>query len=286
MFSGLKTATRAAMGAIVILFFFRDRRGLCRMRQSRVFEWVPCAAVAQWIEYWPPKPRVVGSIPASRTTDDESSAIDRFPKNCPEFAAILADSLGGCPSGKRGQTVNLLACAYTGSNPVPSTSDECGEECARVVGRCGSSSVAEPQPSKLITRVRFPPPPPTPFAGSSPGHRWSSSVAAGCLSRWYGFVDGPCGSVVEHSLGKGEVAGPIPAMGTTFRRIRFRVRREPFRVGMDFFRSWRNGKRKVRAHQAPRQRGHHRSRRPWQDNADGGHRHRAVYQVRRRSQGL
>jgi hypothetical protein len=25
------------------------------------------AAVAQWIEYWPPKPRVVGSIPASRT---------------------------------------------------------------------------------------------------------------------------------------------------------------------------------------------------------------------------
>ena len=27
---------------------------------------------------------------------------------------------------------------------------------------------------------------------------------------------GPCGSVVEHSLGKGEVAGPIPAMGTRF----------------------------------------------------------------------
>ena len=26
------------------------------------------AAVAQWIEYWPPKPRVVGSIPASRAT--------------------------------------------------------------------------------------------------------------------------------------------------------------------------------------------------------------------------
>jgi hypothetical protein len=25
------------------------------------------AAVAQWIEYWPPKPRVAGPIPASRT---------------------------------------------------------------------------------------------------------------------------------------------------------------------------------------------------------------------------
>ncbi len=30
-------------------------------------------------------------------------------------------------------------------------------------------------------------------------------------------VSSPCGSVVEHSLGKGEVAGPIPAMGTTNR---------------------------------------------------------------------
>lgn len=31
------------------------------------------AAVAQWIEYWPPKPRVVGSIPASRATFPSSS---------------------------------------------------------------------------------------------------------------------------------------------------------------------------------------------------------------------
>ena len=30
-----------------------------------------------------------------------------------------------------------------------------------------------------------------------------------------GFPSCPFGSVVEHSLGKGEVAGPIPAMGTT-----------------------------------------------------------------------
>ena len=32
-------------------------------------------------------------------------------------------------------------------------------------------------------------------------------------------VKRPCGSVVEHSLGKGEVAGPIPAMGTSNMRI-------------------------------------------------------------------
>ena len=33
----------------------------------RLVENLSVAAVAQWIEYWPPKPRVVGSIPASRT---------------------------------------------------------------------------------------------------------------------------------------------------------------------------------------------------------------------------
>ena len=33
------------------------------------------AAVAQWIEYWPPKPRVVGSIPASRTNEKSQSKL-------------------------------------------------------------------------------------------------------------------------------------------------------------------------------------------------------------------
>jgi elongation factor Tu len=47
----------------------------------------------------------------------------------------------------------------------------------------------------------------------------------------------------------------------------------------------RNGKRKIRAYQAARQRGHDWSRGPWQDHADGGHHHGAVGQVWRRSQG-
>jgi hypothetical protein len=38
------------------------------VRKYQTIESSACAAVAQWIEYWPPKPRVVGSIPASRTT--------------------------------------------------------------------------------------------------------------------------------------------------------------------------------------------------------------------------
>ena len=43
----------------------RDQRLSIRVARARYNRRV--AAVAQWIEYWPPKPRVVGSIPASRT---------------------------------------------------------------------------------------------------------------------------------------------------------------------------------------------------------------------------
>ncbi len=64
--------------------------------------------------------------------------------------------------------------------------------------------MVEPQPSKLMTRVRFPSPAPQidPLEGAFGGLKNA----------------GPFGSVVEHSLGKGEVAGPIPAKGTSFLR--------------------------------------------------------------------
>lgn len=37
------------------------------LRCTEVTTHLPPAPVAQWIEYWPPKPRVAGSIPAGRT---------------------------------------------------------------------------------------------------------------------------------------------------------------------------------------------------------------------------
>ena len=55
------------------------------------------AAVAQWIEYWPPKPRVVGSIPASRAT---------FP--LPRFAAQNRNI--GLPSGS---TMHPISCSQS-----------------------------------------------------------------------------------------------------------------------------------------------------------------------------
>ena len=53
--------------------------------------------------------------------------------------------------------------------------------------------MVEPQPSKLMTRVRFP-------------------LAAPDVRGKFR----PCGSVVEHSLGKGEVTCSIHVMGTIF----------------------------------------------------------------------
>src|SRR5690606_2472066 len=71
-------------------------------------------------------------------------------------ARITGSPAEGYPSGQRGQTVNLLAYAFGGSNPPPSTSF--AE--AATVSQGGSSSMVEPQPSKLIMRVRFPSPAP------------------------------------------------------------------------------------------------------------------------------
>src|SRR6185312_16387550 len=72
----------------------------------------------------------------------------------------------GYPSGQREQTVNLPAYAFEGSNPSPSTTCHGVEECAAQGGRFraigGCSSMVEPQPSKLMTWVRFPLPAPGP----------------------------------------------------------------------------------------------------------------------------
>jgi hypothetical protein len=74
----------------------------------------------------------------------------------------------GYPSGQREQTVNLPAYAFVGSNPTPSTRrGQDSKPAASMVGieyfgviTGGCSSMVEPQPSKLMTWVRFPLPAP------------------------------------------------------------------------------------------------------------------------------
>jgi hypothetical protein len=58
-------------------------------------------------------------------------------------------------------------------------------------------------------------------------------------------LERPFGSVVEHSLGKGEVPGPIPGMGTSFNgvlKFDFDVRLNSLKICSSFkFRSDKNG---------------------------------------------
>ena len=88
---------------------------------------------------------------------------------------------GRYPSGQRGQTVNLLAYAFGGSNPPLPT---------RLFR--GNSSAVERQPSKLGV------------AGSNPVSR--SMVDSAHVAQ-----------LAEHALGKGEVSGSIPDMGSISR---------------------------------------------------------------------
>ena len=118
---------------------------------------------------------------------------------------------GRYPSGQRGQTVNLLAYAFGGSNPPLPTI---------ITG--GNSSAVERQPSKLGV------------AGSNPVSR---SKALRAERRTWRLCDTrreasgemieigrmPFGAHVAQSaervLGKDEVSGSIPDMGSTSRFV-------------------------------------------------------------------
>ena len=112
----------------------------------------------------------------------------------------------GYPSGQREQTVNLPAYAFEGSNPSPSTirgssgrrrkTVKVGEFHRATCGSGGCSSMVEPQPSKLMTWVRFPLP--------APARSEKSAHVA---------------QSVEHVLGKDEVIGSIPIVGSNRRAV-------------------------------------------------------------------
>src|SRR6476620_9888013 len=69
------------------------------------------ASVAQWIEYWPPKPRVVGSIPASRATFFPSSrrAPSRVISHLPARRDCIALLAVACAAAAQAQSGGSLA---------------------------------------------------------------------------------------------------------------------------------------------------------------------------------
>ena len=130
------------------------------------------------------------------------------------FHRMPADS-GRYPSGQRGQTVNLLAYAFGGSNPpLPTTSNRAWPG----TGKRGNSSAVERQPSKLGV------------AGSNPVSRSRFVTGARSVRQTGRAMNFPGGNAhvaqaAERVLGKDEVSGSIPDMGSTFLRATPATRR-------------------------------------------------------------
>ena len=70
--------------------------------------------------------------------------------------------------------------------------------------------MVEPQPSKLMMWVRSPSPAPLYLARRGGTRAWISGA------RLYDFELAHIAQAVEHSLGKGEVTGSSPVVGTMF----------------------------------------------------------------------
>ena len=137
---------------------------------------------------------------------------------------------GRYPSGQRGQTVNLLAYAFGGSNPPLPTTDPGGNSSAverqpSKLGVAGSNPVSRSIVSKSGRAVRG--------AGGLSEMRVTALADTPLEMRGARLADTPrrqtaresgarridngCAHVAqlaEHALGKGEVSGSIPDMGS------------------------------------------------------------------------
>ena len=112
---------------------------------------------------------------------------------------------GRYPSGQRGQTVNLLAYAFGGSNPPLPTIVLAMDDVR------GNSSAVERQPSKLgvagsnpVSRSRYRGGGARRGAGASPRAETSGTMLGAHVAQ-----------SVEHVLGKDGVTGSSPVMGSS-----------------------------------------------------------------------
>ena len=128
-----------------------------------------------------------------------SSTVEHLICNQVVASSILAIGLVGThpweerfPSGQREQTVNLPAYAFGGSNPPLSTS-----MIVSSMGRAGIAQLVEREPSKLGV------------AGSSPVSRSKPRTLEQDRAKAH------VAQSVEHFLGKEEVMGSIPVVGSS-----------------------------------------------------------------------
>src|SRR5262249_13515300 len=119
------------------------------------------------------------------------------------------------PSGQRGQTVNLLAHAFGGSNPPLATTEPARE---RPGDRAGTAPVRTARDDRAARQVKEPRPRGTMRGNSSVVERQPSKLGvAGSnpVSRSTDASRAHVAQSVEHVLGKDGVTGSSPVMGST-----------------------------------------------------------------------
>lgn len=82
------------------------------------------ASVAQLVEHWFCKPDVVGSSPSASFVELQQGEVCQSSSVC-----VVGENWGVFQSGQMGQTVNLVAYAFAGSNPAAPTLVFCEEFC-------------------------------------------------------------------------------------------------------------------------------------------------------------
>ena len=123
-------------------------------------------------------------------------------------------TFGGVPERPKGSDCKSDGSAFGGSNPPPST--RMNSEGGRTGRMRGCSSMVEPQPSKLMMWVRFPSPAPFIKEAEERVKRKEQREKQPPTFHFplFSGSDAHIAQSVEHFLGKEEVIGSIPIMGS------------------------------------------------------------------------
>ena len=169
-------------------------------RSSSVQRPARTAGVAQLAEHLPCKQGVRGSSPLASSAPSSYQVVRSrggSEKSVATQTQCLAQTAGGLPEWPKGADCKSAGYAFDGSNPSPSTLANRSPTFTRTLTRhhdrpAGVAQLVERQPSKLNV------------AGSNPVSRSRSPR--------------PPSSVVEHFLGKEEVTGSSPVVGSKHQR--------------------------------------------------------------------
>ena len=136
----------------------------------------------------------------------ECASVDRTLNSMRKFA-VCSVFAGGVPERSKGADCKSAGSAFGGSNPPPSTRASTGGD---LRAQAGVVQWPEPQPSKLMMWVRFPSPAPKADVAAV-----AEVVEVVEVVEARGLPSAHIAQSVEHFLGKEEVTGSNPVVGSS-----------------------------------------------------------------------